>query len=55
MFAANGNHVGCAKLLLAAGADKDATDEDGDTALSIAASVGHEEVVQLLTTADVRW
>jgi hypothetical protein len=55
MFAANGNHVGCAKLLLAAGADKDATDEDGDTALSIAASVGHKEVVQLLTTADVRW
>lgn len=36
------------RILLAAGADRDIKDEDGDTALSFARQNGHTEVVELL-------
>ena len=39
------------KLLLKAGANVDAADEDGDTALTLAACNGHVEMVKLLLKA----
>ena len=51
VLAAQEGHLAVVRLLLEAGADKDAADTDGDTALHIAAKEGHLEVVRLLLEA----
>jgi ankyrin repeat protein len=48
MTAAAEGLVEVVRLLLAAGADRDLEDKDGDTALSFARQNGHAEVVALL-------
>ena len=48
-------HEPCLSLLLAAGAEVDATDEDGDTALTLAAYEGHEACVTALLAAGQMW
>jgi len=52
-FAATGGQAGCVKVLLAAGADPllAETSRPHDTALSSAASAGHEETLRLLLAA----
>ena len=50
-FAAEHGHLEVVRLLFEAGADKDAADTDGSTALRFAARNGHLEVVQLLREA----
>ena len=51
MDAAQSNHAGTVKLLLEAGADKNAQDVEGETALSTAAENGCEAVVEVLLAA----
>jgi len=51
MTAAAEGLVSVVRLLLAAGADVDLVDKDGDTALSFARQNGHTEVVALLEPA----
>lgn len=48
MKATSEERVGVVELLLERGADARAADSDGETALHIAAQVGHEELVTLL-------
>jgi ankyrin repeat protein len=48
ILAAERGHVGVVRLLLARGADVNATDSFGDTALHEAVCEGHEEVVSIL-------
>jgi ankyrin repeat protein len=48
MTAAAEGHVEIVEILLAAGADRDLKDKDGDTALSFAKQNGHDKVVALL-------
>jgi ankyrin repeat protein len=50
----NEGHVAIARLLLAKGADVDVKSKNGVTALSVAASHAHTEVVQLLQRAGAR-
>ncbi|CAK8990518.1 unnamed protein product [Durusdinium trenchii] len=50
-IAANRGHLEVVRLLLEAGADKDAVRTDGATALFIAAKNGHLEVVRLMLEA----
>ena len=49
--AASGGHVEVIRLLLAAGAKVDAPEDEGQTALMIAARAGNKEVVRLLLDA----
>ena len=49
--AAENGHLEAVRLLLEAGADKDATTTDGATALSIAADKGHLEVVRVIAAS----
>ena len=49
MIASAGSHESCVRALLEAGADKDAENEDGKTALTYATESGHEAVVTLLS------
>lgn len=51
MKAVKGNDVAAAKRLVAAGADVDETDANGDAPLIIAAYRGHTEIVALLLAA----
>jgi hypothetical protein len=48
MAAAAGGYVAVVRLLVQAGADVNAEDELGQTALSLAATRGHREVVEYL-------
>ena len=49
--AARNGHLAIVQLLLEAGADKDATKEDGATALHLAAEEGNLDVVRSLLEA----
>jgi ankyrin repeat protein len=49
--AAHGGHTAIIRLLLAAGAKVDAPEDEGQTALMIAAREGHMDVVRLLLEA----
>ncbi|CAK9049732.1 Ankyrin repeat domain-containing protein 39 [Durusdinium trenchii] len=51
IIAAQNSHSEVVRLLLEAGADKDAADTDGSTAVHTAAKYGHLEVVRLLHEA----
>lgn len=48
MLASTKGHYECAKILLAAGADMNARDNDGNTALMFATQKGYDEIVRLL-------
>ena len=48
MFAAQGDYVDVAKLLLEQGANMQAALQDGDTALMLAARRGHRDMSKLL-------
>lgn len=50
MWAADGGHADAVQALLDAGADADAADDEGDTALQYAQGCGHEDIAQLLAT-----
>ena len=50
MAAVNFNRPEVVKVLLAKGADTDAKDVDGNTALSVAREKGHSEIAGLLST-----
>jgi ankyrin repeat protein len=51
MFAGGEGHVEVITTLLAAGADADLNDTDGDTALTFAQRNGHQEAATLLQAA----
>ncbi len=51
MVASLGDHAGCIRLLLDAGADKDANAHNGRTALMNAAEKGHADCARLLLDA----
>ena len=51
MLASRGGHEAVVKLLLEAGADVRAADENGDTPLMLASRGGREAVVKLLLEA----
>jgi uncharacterized protein len=53
MFAAMLGHVDVVRVLLAAGADVHAVNAGGDTASSLAAENGHQDIVQLLKSASL--
>ena len=48
LFAAHANQVTAARVLMAAGASVDASDEQGKTAVQYAAYSGHASVLQML-------
>lgn len=48
------NNISILKMLIEAGADVNAQDNDGKTALSLAKEVGNTEIVQLLTDAGAK-
>jgi ankyrin repeat protein len=48
MLASFRDHIEIAQALLVAGANKDAANNNGRTALMIASSYGHSEIVALL-------
>ncbi|GAA5936582.1 uncharacterized protein JCM15063_001927 [Sporobolomyces koalae] len=50
-LATDRGHLDSVKVLLAHGADKTATDEDGNTALGLARLADHEDLVSLLSAA----
>ena len=54
MRAAAAGHVEVAKQLLDASADRRMRDEQGNTALDLARSAGHEQLVTLLEGAPAR-
>ncbi len=47
-YAANRDNRGMAQLLITKGADVNAKDNSGETALSVAKGKGHTEMVELL-------
>jgi ankyrin repeat protein len=48
MGAAKKGHIDIVKVLIASGADLNAKDNYGNTALKLAANAGHIEIVELL-------
>ena len=48
MYASMFGHESCVRALLEAGADKEAKDKGGKTALMLASERGHEAVVTVL-------
>ena len=55
MLAANYNLIENIKLLINAGADINAKNNDGKTALIIAANLGHSETAKLLIDNGAKW
>jgi ankyrin repeat protein len=53
MKACEENKMDNVKLLLKAGADMDAVDDKGNTAMDLAANKGHDEIVMLLLDGGV--
>lgn len=49
ILAVNGNAVDLVQSLLNSGADPNATDDEGQTAMSLATNLGYDELVELLT------
>jgi len=54
MLAARSGAIDIVKLLIAAGADVDASNEEGATAMAWAASSGNTDIVELLQAAPIR-
>jgi len=51
MYAADGGHTEIVEILIAGGVDVNAKDDDGITALRLAARRGYTEIEDLLETA----
>lgn len=54
MIAARSGNVEIVRALIASGADLDAKDPDGDTALTIAGKAGKHEIIYLLENAGAK-